>query len=112
MDPCSYAFGTPVSIVELGLVRKLDVVGMVAHVELSLTMPACSMFTDIASQVRAALVGIDGIEEVTVHWDFEFEWTEAMMSAELQTAMNERRARYRQTYQLSPRGTAYKGVES
>ena len=41
VDPCSAATGVPVSIVDMGLVRHVEIDGDEVRVELRLTSPLC-----------------------------------------------------------------------
>jgi metal-sulfur cluster biosynthetic enzyme len=102
MDPCSFAFGSPISIVSLGLIEALEISGAKVTLRLLLTMPACMMFGDIASQVKAALLVIDGVDEVDVKLENGFEWSESRISADAQKDMAERRDAYRQLHQITP----------
>jgi metal-sulfur cluster biosynthetic enzyme len=104
MDPCSFAFGSPISIVNLGLIDALEISGTKVTLRLLLTMPACLMFGDIASQAQAALLEVDGVDEVDVKLEDRFEWSESRMSADTQRQMAERRGAYRQLHQITPRG--------
>jgi metal-sulfur cluster biosynthetic enzyme len=103
MDPCSFAFGSPISVVSLGLIEGLEISGSKATLRLLLTMPACTMFGDIASQARAALLEVAGVDEVDVQLEDRIEWTESRMSEDTQRAMAARRAEYRRLYQITPR---------
>ncbi|HEY5304110.1 MAG TPA: P-loop NTPase [Acidimicrobiales bacterium] len=52
------------SIVELGMVGDVRVVGGVAHVEVALTTASCPLRGDIERDVRDAVVEIEGVDEV------------------------------------------------
>jgi metal-sulfur cluster biosynthetic enzyme len=104
LDPCSLAFAAPISVVSLGLVDDLKLSGSSATVRLLLTMPACTMFGDIASQVRAALLVVEGVDDVRVELESRVEWSEGRMSPEARDALVARRAAYRERYQVLPRG--------
>lgn len=104
MDPCSLAFASPISIVSLGLIESVEIAGSSVTVRLLLTMPACTMFGDIASQVRAALLEVDGIDDVRVELETGSEWSEARMSQATRDAIVARRDAYRELHQITPRG--------
>lgn len=58
-------------IVSLGMVRDLTVEGAAAAFRLVLTTPACPLREQIDADVRAALAGLGGIDEVHIEWDAE-----------------------------------------
>ena len=70
----------PVSVVDLGLVRGIEVDGKVARVRLTLTSTACPCAEWIQEDVRRRLAEEPGIEEVRVELTWE-RWTRADMSA-------------------------------
>jgi len=81
IDPCSCLTPTPVSIVDLGLVRDVRRDGDRIAVHLCMTDPMCMYFVDIASEIqrRVAEAGWDG--EVAVEWDTDADWEPARMTA-------------------------------
>jgi ATP-binding protein involved in chromosome partitioning len=58
-------------IVSLNMVRNLEVDGGVVSFEVVLTTPACPLRETIERDVRSALEGIDGVEEVHLDWGAE-----------------------------------------
>jgi metal-sulfur cluster biosynthetic enzyme len=62
------------------------------------------MFGDIASQVRAALLAVDGVDDVHVELESRIEWSEGRMSPGAREALVARRAAYRERHQIVPRG--------
>jgi Mrp family chromosome partitioning ATPase len=62
------------SLVELGMVRHVDITGRQVRVTLALTTLACPLKDRMAADVRQAVSALEGVEQV------EVEWTE--MSAE------------------------------
>src|SRR5512140_1739481 len=71
-----------VSIVELGIVRSVQVSGQEARIELTPTFSACPAYQFMVQRVRAALgeIGTEAIEIVTV---FDPPWTTDWLSAEV-----------------------------
>ena len=56
-------------ITEIGMVKSIDVDGSVAKIGIYLTIKACPMQDSITSRVTAAVLGVEGITEVTVELD-------------------------------------------
>lgn len=54
------------NLVEMGLIRDIQVEGKRAEVQMVLTSPACPLAGYLTEQVRRALRGLDGIETVEV----------------------------------------------
>jgi ATP-binding protein involved in chromosome partitioning len=52
------------SVVELDMVRQIDVAGPRVGVELALTVPGCPLRASFESQVERALAPVDGVEQV------------------------------------------------
>jgi|GEM_PF-132930 len=70
----------PVNIVDLGLVYDVVVRDAYSHVTMTLTAPGCPMADEVEEQVRAALLGVHGIETVDVDVVEQPAWTPERMS--------------------------------
>lgn len=70
----------PVNIVDLGLVYGVVVRDAYTHVTMTLTAPGCPMADEVEEQVRAALLGVHGIETVDVDLVEQPAWTPERMS--------------------------------
>ncbi len=55
------------SLVELGLIREVDVDDGRVHVEVQLTTPHCPFAAQIEASIRDALLALDGVEEVSIN---------------------------------------------
>ncbi|MGA7801286.1 MAG: iron-sulfur cluster assembly protein [Gammaproteobacteria bacterium] len=53
-------------LVELGLIREVDVADDTIHVELQLTTPHCPFAAEIVGKVRTVLMGLEGVRTVEV----------------------------------------------
>jgi len=53
-------------LVDLGLVREVDIEDDGIHVELQLTTPHCPFAGEIVTRVRTALLELDGVRSVEV----------------------------------------------
>lgn len=64
-----------VSIVEMGMIRDVEVAGARAQVTILPTFTGCPAVPVIEQDVSAAVAGVEGIDEVTVQFSFEPAWT-------------------------------------
>lgn len=72
-----------ISIVELGLIYKLDVdKGGVVSVNMTLTTMGCPLFELIAGPIQENLKKIDGVKDVLVELTFEPPWSPEKMTEE------------------------------
>jgi len=55
------------SLVELGLIREIDIDGDRIHVEVQLTTPHCPFAALIERNIREALMALEGVDQVTVN---------------------------------------------
>ncbi len=69
-----------VNILDLGLIRGLDLDGTHVHVDLTLTSPGCPMGPQMIRDVRAELARLPGIEKVDVDLVWSPPWHPSMMS--------------------------------
>jgi len=54
------------SVVKLGFVREIDIAEDFVHLEIQLTTPHCPRADEIVSDIRNAVLALDGINEVEV----------------------------------------------
>ena len=79
----------PVDIYELGLIYKVDVAdNKDVTVDMTLTAPGCPVAGEMPGMVKDALLGVDGIGEVTVNMTFDPPWTPERMSEEAKLELN------------------------
>jgi metal-sulfur cluster biosynthetic enzyme len=82
IDPCSCLTPNPVSIVDLGLVREIDVSDGAIRIDLCMTDPMCMYFADIATEIEQRLrAELDWTGEVDVRWDTAADWQPGHMRA-------------------------------
>ena len=100
-DPCSVGSGTPMNLVEMGLVEKIDLAeeGRVT-LHLRLTSPTCNMLGFIAEEATRRLAGMPGVGQVEVVSDQGLDWSPSMMSPE---ASERRRKRIEMLKARAPR---------
>lgn len=80
VDPCSEARGTDISIVEMGLLKRIEVDDGSVHVELRITSPSCMMVGYFIEQANERVGDLPGVEEVTLSTDAGLSWRDEMMS--------------------------------
>ncbi|MFJ7078929.1 metal-sulfur cluster assembly factor [Streptomyces sp. NPDC098781] len=80
-DPCSVAHGSPLGLVDMGMVESV-VVGGDGHlrVGMRLTSPSCYMVGYFAEEIRERLADLPRITQVTVEFDNGLDWTPQLMT--------------------------------
>lgn len=94
-DPCITACGYDISIVDLGLIGKVDIDGRKATVEITFTEPGCMFTHKIITQIEAALTAA-GADEVIAVPQWLPMWTEDRMKPNAAKAFGQMRQRYDQ----------------
>jgi len=74
-EPCSIAFGKPISIVEMGLIEQIEVADGHAEITLCLTDAGCVHFAGMQRFIRDELLDLPEIDSVTVKQTLEQLWT-------------------------------------
>ena len=73
----------PVNLVELGLIYELMVKkGGIVFVEMTLTTPSCPVAQSMPDEVKKAVAGVPGVEDVRVKLVWTPPWTQDRMSEE------------------------------
>lgn len=96
VDPCSRAAGAPAGLVDMGLIRRLEIrpapPGRVdVHVVIGVTEYACLIGPSFAAEARKTLSSMAGIRELVIDLDGEFDWDPQDMSPAYQARLNRRR---------------------
>jgi metal-sulfur cluster biosynthetic enzyme len=95
IDPCSAAAGAPAGLVDMGLIRSLEVDeragGAAVRVVVRVTHPSCFMAALFLAQVQNLLAELPEVAAVDATLDTAFDWTPADMS----DGYRERLARHR-----------------
>jgi metal-sulfur cluster biosynthetic enzyme len=68
------------NIVDLGLIYSVEITGGTVLVKMTLTTQGCPMHESIAWGVKAALLGLEGVEQVEVEIVWDPPWHPSMMS--------------------------------
>ncbi len=74
-------------LVVLGLVYDIEVDGHSARATISLTTPMCPAAEQIVEDARAAVAGVDGVEEARVDLTFDPPWTPERISPLIRSAL-------------------------
>ena len=100
IDPCSRAAGVPAGIVEMGLIRSLEVrqepAGASITVTIRVTEPGCLMAYPFANEARKRLETLPGIASIAVKIDHVCDWEPAAMSPEYHARLEAHRAQRRE----------------
>jgi metal-sulfur cluster biosynthetic enzyme len=95
IDPCSAAAGAPAGLVEMGLIRDLEIAereeGLVVNIVVRVTHPSCFMAPFFLAQVQNLVHEVSEVAAVNASLDTGYDWTPADMSE----AYKERLAQYR-----------------
>lgn len=79
-DPCSQAWGRPMSLLDLGLVREVTATAGVVTVRIGLTVPYCMAVATIMQAVEARVSQLDGVVGVNVEIDQHAVWSPELMT--------------------------------
>jgi metal-sulfur cluster biosynthetic enzyme len=80
VDPCSIATGVPIDLLDMGLVKRIEIDRGHVLVELRLTSPICWQSMNIRDAIREAVGRIDGVDTIQVPVDHGADWMPDMMS--------------------------------
>lgn len=73
----------PVDVYEMGMIYEIVLsLDNRVYIKMTLTSPNCPVAESLPGDVRAAVMGIPGVEDVTVELTFEPPWDPDMMSPE------------------------------
>jgi metal-sulfur cluster biosynthetic enzyme len=87
VDPCSIATGVPIDLLDMGLVKRVDIDGGIATVELIVTSPMCTQIGLIRRRIDEVVGGLPGIEQVVIEVDARAEWWPQMMAPDAQARL-------------------------
>jgi metal-sulfur cluster biosynthetic enzyme len=85
VDPCSAAVGAPAGMVDMGLIREVEIEdgldGRHVTVRIGLTEPTCLMGPAFVRSAEKRLSALDGVADVEVALTSGLDWTPARLSA-------------------------------
>ena len=74
-DPCSVATSVPMGLVEMGLVKSVEVTATgEVTVQLRLTSPVCELLPVMQAEAIRGVGALDGVTAVAVHHDSGLDW--------------------------------------
>jgi metal-sulfur cluster biosynthetic enzyme len=95
-DPCSVQASAPLSVIDMGLVTRIDIDAQGAvRIFMRATSPWCTMLGCIMETVEATVRKIDGVSGVVVEVDNTTTWSENDLTAEGAAILGGVRARSR-----------------
>lgn len=95
-DPCSVQASAPLSVVNMGLVTRIDIdADGAVRIGMRATSPWCTMLGCIMEAVETKVREIDGVSRAVVEVDNSVGWTEADLTAEGREILGGVRARSR-----------------
>ena len=74
-------------LVVLGLVYDIEVAGNTAKATISLTTPMCPAAGQILEEAKAAVAGVDGVDEADVELTFDPPWTPDRISPLIRSSL-------------------------
>lgn len=101
IDPCSDARGTGISIVEMGLLKRIEIEDGTVHIELRITSPSCMMVGYFIEQAQERVGGLEGVEEVTLETDAGMQWRDDMMAPKAKRRRREHQQALADRYEAS-----------
>ena len=75
------------NLVVLGLVYEIEVDGSAAKATISLTTPMCPAAGQIVEDAKAAIAGVEGVEEADVELTFDPPWTPERISPLIRSSL-------------------------
>jgi metal-sulfur cluster biosynthetic enzyme len=96
IDPCSRVAGAPVGLVDMGLIRRLNLSpgadGVDVQLVIGVTEYGCLLAPSFASEARKLLGALPEIGTIDIELDGEFDWEPGDMSAAYRQQLADRRA--------------------
>ena len=96
IDPCSAAAGAPAGLVDMGLIRELEVAagdaGLEVTVVVRVTHPSCMMAPIFLAKVQGLVDELPEVGAIHASLDTGFDWTPADMTDEYRARLSRHRA--------------------
>lgn len=106
VDPCSEARGTDISIVEMGLLKKVEVDGGTVDIELRITSPSCMMVGYFIEEANKRVGSLPGVEEVTLETDGGLSWRDEMIAEDAKQRRREHQQALAENYHQGDQTTS------
>jgi len=91
IDPCSAATNVPLSIVDMGMVEKVEVASGNVIIALRMTSPLCHALPYFEMEIERVLGGVPGIDGVKCTFDDGDNWQPENLTARAQQRLADRR---------------------
>jgi metal-sulfur cluster biosynthetic enzyme len=91
VDPCSAATNVPLSVVEMGMIEKVEFAAGNLVVAFRMTSPLCHALPYFEMETERVLAGIPGIDAVTCIFDYGATWQPDNMTDGAQRKLADRR---------------------
>jgi metal-sulfur cluster biosynthetic enzyme len=96
-DPCSVAAGEPLGLVEMGLLRGIEVASAVGSghevtVRLRLTAPGCLYWLYFERELQTRVGALDGVESLRIERDRSYDWDESEIAPAARARLRGRRS--------------------
>ncbi len=100
VDPCSRAAGAPAGLIDMGLVRDLEVGPRAdgtwgVRLSIKVTEPSCIMGAAFLVEARRRLAAMSGIGSVDVNLDHVMDWSPSDMTPAYQARLESTRVQRR-----------------
>jgi metal-sulfur cluster biosynthetic enzyme len=79
-DPCARIAGTQIGLVDMGLLRSIEIAGARVRLTLAVTGPACMYAPMFLSAAREAVLALPSVTHCEAALDTSYGWTPADMS--------------------------------
>lgn len=91
IDPCSVATNVPLSIVEMGMVEKVEFVSGTVIVAFRMTSPLCHALPYFEMEVERVLADMPGIDAIKCTFDHGANWEPDDMTGDARQKLADRR---------------------
>lgn len=96
-DPCSVAAGEPLGLVEMGLIRGVEMApavggGHEVTVRLRLTAPGCLYWLYFERELQTRVGALDGVESLRIERDRDYDWDESQIAPAARARLRRRRS--------------------
>ncbi len=95
MDPCCAAGGHRISIVDLGLISRVDVIADTVEIGITFTEVGCPFTHRVIDRIESSVLALDCFRAVQVVPEWKPAWTPERMNEHARSALGESRGALR-----------------
>jgi metal-sulfur cluster biosynthetic enzyme len=81
IDPCSKANGGELNIIEMGLLKSIDIEDGNVTINMRLTTPTCMMIAAFVQQIEEHVGEVSGVKSISLETDDGLQWEPSMMDS-------------------------------